>query len=122
MHSGDDCQRALRTGQKAGEVVARVVLAQPGNAPHHCPVSQDRLEPQHLIAHRSVAQHVHAARVGAYHPADRCRIARSHVDADIPARVSRTGAYRVEDRAGFDHDLTMSVSYTHLTLPTTERV
>ena len=34
-------------------------------------------------------------------------IARSHVDTDIPARGTGTGAHRAEDRARPDHDLTM---------------
>ena len=50
---------------------------------------------------------MHTTRVGADHSANRGRIARSHVDTDIPARGTGTGAHRTEDRARPDHNLTM---------------
>ena len=85
---GDHRQGPLAAGQQAGEVVAGVVLGQPGQVGHHAPVAQHRLDAGHLGPHRAVAHHMDPAGVRGDHPADRARVPRRQVDAEgQPGRV-----------------------------------
>ena len=67
------------------EVVPGVVLRHAGQTTQDGPVGEDRLEAEDLVAHRPMAQDVHAARVGGHHAADGGRVAGTEVDAHLPA-------------------------------------
>ena len=84
-HPRDDGQGALGSGKQRRQGVAGVVLHKPWQAPDDRAVRQDRLDSHDLLPHDSVAQDVHAAGVGGDHATDRCRVARAHVHAEIPA-------------------------------------
>ena len=68
-------------GQQRRQVIAGVVLDHPRQPPHDAAVGQDRLEPEQLRAHRSVAEDMDAARVRGDHAADGGRVPRAQVDA-----------------------------------------
>ena len=72
------------------------------------PSAQHHLEPHHLRAHASVAQHADAARIGGDHAADGRAVARGEVDAELEAGASRMGLQRSEANARAGGHLTGS--------------
>ncbi len=71
---------------RPAEVEAGVVLLETVEPADHTTVGQHRLDADELAARRSVAQHVHTARVGRDRPADRRDVARAEIDAVLPTR------------------------------------
>ena len=77
----------------------------PGQPRQHGAVGEDRLEAADLAAHRSVAEDVHPAGVRRDHAADRGRVARAEVHADLPARAASRRLRRGQRHAGADGHL-----------------
>ena len=69
----DDAQGPFSTDQQLLEVIARIVLAKPLEPVPDLTIGQDRLKAQDQIAHRTIAQHRRAARIGRDQPANGCR-------------------------------------------------
>ena len=69
-HPAHDRERALGADQELAERVAAVVLAHLRELRQHPPVGQHRLEPEHALAHRAVAERLVAAGIGRDHAAD----------------------------------------------------
>ena len=61
---GDDSQRPFRTDQELFEVEPAIVFLERCERVEHAAIGHDRLQSQHLRAHRSVAQHLCPARIG----------------------------------------------------------
>ena len=101
---GDDAQRALRADEEVLQVVARVVLAQPAQPVPHAPVGQHHLQPQHLLAHVAVAQHLRAAGVGGDVAAHLAAAFRGERQGEEAAVFRRHALQLGEDAAGLDGD------------------
>ena len=101
---GDDGERSLAAAEQPREVVAGVVLLQPVEAIDDRAVRENCAQADDLAPHRTVPQHVHAARVRRHHAADGCAVAGAEVDAEVPARGPHMGLHARERgaRAGGD--------------------
>ena len=101
----DQPERPLGADEQRGQVVAGVVLEQPGGAVDHAAVGEHRLQPGDAGAHGPVAQRAHPARVGGHQPAGGRAVAGAEVDGGIQARAARVRLQRGERDARPDVDL-----------------
>ena len=68
---GDDAQSALRSDQKAGEVVPAGTLAVPSPSSDDCAIGEDRGETHHVVLHSAVLDGGRPTCPGAGHTSDR---------------------------------------------------
>ena len=113
LEAGDETQAgpghhpegAFAPGEKAGEVVAGVVLRQPGHVGQHGPAGQDHLDPDHVGPHVAVAQHPQPAGVGGHHPPDGGRVPGGQVDPEGEPGTRRHLVHAGQGRPGTDRHL-----------------
>ena len=91
---GDDAERALRADQQRGEVIAGVVLGQPGQTLDRVAVGEDHLQSGDPGAGGAVAQRPRTAGVAGHDPADRARVASGEVQPGVLAGAARGGLKR----------------------------
>ena len=115
---GDDAERALGADEEVLQVVAGVVLAQPAQPVPDAAVGQHDLEPEHLLAHVAVAQHLRAAGVGGDVAAHLAAALGGERQRKEPV-VLRGHALQVgEDAAGLDGDgVVVEVDVAHAVHP-----
>lgn len=104
--AGDNRERALAAGEEAREIVAGVVLEEPGQAADDGSVGEDSLDANEVVAHGAEADDADAPGVGGDHAADGGAGTGSEVDSDIPAVWTHGVLQLLEGDAGADGHLT----------------
>ena len=106
----DAAQRALGADEQRFDVVARVVLAQALERRHHAAIGQHHLQPEHQVAHHSIAQHGRAPGIRRQVAADLRGAFRSQAQGEQPVGAAGGGLGLGQSRAGLhDHRVVAGV-------------